>query len=261
MIAALKQQGANLARRTVKRQLIRFGVFGLLVAVGFVYKMVTGESLLSSSSDEPAPAPAASARAHAPSTAPITSPAAAAPITPQGIDINAPKRAAQNAVNATNAHIAAETGQPLTGTGTATAPISGPGSVPSGALPTPSGALPTALTAAAAPVGTGVTREVYGYSGIGRRDPFYSLILTDDLRPLLPDLRLVGILYEQSGGRAVAIMRDIQTNAQYRVANGGTLGRMRVTQIRPRAVLFSIDEFGLSRQDSLVWSDSTKVRF
>jgi hypothetical protein len=26
-------------------------------------------------------------------------------------------------------------------------------------------------------------------------------------------------------------------------------------------VLFSIDEFGLSRQDSLVWSDSTKVRF
>jgi hypothetical protein len=36
---------------------------------------------------------------------------------------------------------------------------------------------------------------------------------------------------------------------------------MRVTQIRPRAVLFSIDEFGLSRQDSLVWSDSTKVRF
>jgi hypothetical protein len=110
------------------------------------------------------------------------------------------------------------------------------------------------------PAATGVTREVYGYSGVGRRDPFYSLILTDDLRPLLGDLRLVGILYEQSGRRAVAIMRDVQTNAQYRVANGGTLGRMRVSQIRPRAVLFTIDEFGLSRQDSLVWSDTTKVR-
>ena len=59
---------------------------------------------------------------------------------------------------------------------------------------------------------------------------------------------------------ALAIMRDLQTNAQYRVSNGSTLGRMRVIQIRPRAVLFSIDEFGLSRQDSLVWSDTTKVR-
>jgi hypothetical protein len=114
--------------------------------------------------------------------------------------------------------------------------------------------------AALAANGNTVTREVYGYAAVGRRDPFYSLILTDDLRPLLGDLRLVGILFQNSG-RAVAVMRDVQTNAQYRVANGGTLGRMRVTQIRPRAVLFSIDEFGLSRQDSLVWSDSTKVRF
>ena len=263
MIAALKQYGTNYARNTVKRQLIRYGVLGLLVVVGFVYKLVTGESLSSSGSDESAPAasaPAASAAAPAASTTPITTPAAAAPITPQGIDINAPKRAAQNAVNATNAQIAAQTGQTVAVSGPTTAPISGPGSTPSGALPTPtSGALPATVTASAA-TATGVTREVYGYSGVGRRDPFFSLILTDDLRPLLQDLRLVGILYEQSGRNAVAIMRDVQTNAQYRVANGGTLGRMRVTQIRPRAVLFSIDEFGLSRQDSLVWSDTTKVR-
>jgi len=49
-------------------------------------------------------------------------------------------------------------------------------------------------------------------------------------------------------------------NAQYRVTNGTTLGRMRVNQIRPRAVIFTIDEFGLNRQDSLVWTDTTKVR-
>ena len=131
------------------------------------------------------------------------------------------------------------------------------GSTPNSALALPSGALPSAVPATST---ASVTREVYDYTGIGHRDPFFSLILTDDLRPLLGDLRLVGILY-QSSGHAVAVMRDVQTNAQYRVANGGTLGRMRVTQIRPRAVLFSIDEFGLSRQDSLVWSDSTKVRF
>jgi hypothetical protein len=259
MIAALKQYGTNYAKRTVKRQLVRYAVLGVLVAAGFLYKLVTGDSLNSSDADASAPAPAVHAPAPAPNAAPITSPSQAAPITAQGIDINAPKRAAQAAVNATNAHIAAETGQPVTSTATASAPISGPGSAPSGALPTPSGALPVAASALT-PAATGVTREVYGYSGVGRRDPFYSLILTDDLRPLLGDLRLVGILYEQSGRRAVAIMRDVQTNAQYRVANGGTLGRMRVTQIRPRAVLFTIDEFGLSRQDSLVWSDTTKVR-
>ena len=256
MIAALKQYGTNAARSVVKRQLIRFGVFGLLVTVGFVYKLVTGNSI--TSSDEPASAPPpASAPAPVAKAAPITSPAQAAPITPAGIDINAPKRAAQNAVDATNAAIAAQTGQSLAlATTTTAAPVSGPGSSPS-ALPAPSGALPSAT-----PVGNAasVTREVYGYSSTGRRDPFFSLILTDDLRPLLGDLKLVGILYQNSG-RAVAVMRDVQTNAQYRVANGGTLGRMHVTQIRPRAVLFTIDEFGLSRQDSLVWSDSTKVRF
>jgi hypothetical protein len=199
------------------------------------------------------------------SAAPITSPAQAAPITSAGIDINAPKRAAQKAVDATNAAIAAQTEQSVAvptpaakaAAPAAAAPISGPGSTPNSALALPSGALPTAVPSLNAGA---VTREVYDYTGAGHRDPFFSLILTDDLRPLLADLRLVGILY-QSSGHAVAVMRDIQTNAQYRVANGGTLGRMRVTQIRPRAVLFSIDEFGLSRQDSLVWSDSTKVRF
>jgi hypothetical protein len=260
MIAAIKQYGTNYAKRTVKRQLVRYAVLGVLVAVGFVYKLVTGDSLKSSDADETASAPAAHAPAPAANAAPITSPAAAAPITSQGIDINAPKRAAQAAVNATNAHIAAETGQPVASSANTSAPVSGPGSTPSGALPAPSGALPVVASAALTPAATGVTREVYGYNAVGRRDPFYSLILTDDLRPLLQDLRLVGILYEQSGRHAVAIMRDVQTNAQYRVANGGTLGRMRVSQIRPRAVLFTIDEFGLSRQDSLVWSDTTKVR-
>ena len=112
-------------------------------------------------------------------------------------------------------------------------------------------------------LGTGapVTREVFGYSADGRRDPFYSLILTEELRPLLSDLKLVAILYEASGRRSVAIMRDVLTNAQYRVNAGMTLGRMRVAQIRPRVVLFTIDEFGQSRQDSLFLVDSSKVRY
>ena len=105
-----------------------------------------------------------------------------------------------------------------------------------------------------------VTREIFTYADEARRDPFFSLILTEDLRPLLSDLKLVGILYEASGRRSVAIMRDVQTNAQYRVNAGQTLGRMRVAQIKPRVVIFTIDEFGQSRQDSLFLVDSTKVR-
>ena len=187
---------------------------------------------------------------------------------PQGIlsDINGPKRAAMKAADDENARLAAQTGQAVparrdvAGTNAARVPISGPGSVPAGAAPTaPGAAVLSASGDGAKPQGP-VTREVYGYARDGRRDPFYSLILTEDLRPLLSDLKLVGILYEASSRRSVAIMRDIQTNAQYRVTAGTTLGRMRVAQIKPRAVIFSIDEFGLSRQDSLTLTDSTKVR-
>ena len=170
-------------------------------------------------------------------------------------DINAPKRAAQNAVDAENARLSAQTGQDIPvrrGAGTpAVGRPSGPGNV--AVRP---GAAPSAAPGALGPV----TREVYGYAAEGRRDPFFSLILTEDLRPLLSDLKLVAILYEASGRRSVAIMRDVLTNAQYRVNAGMTLGRMRVAQIRPRVVLFTIDEFGQSRQDSLFLVDSTKVR-
>lgn len=143
--------------------------------------------------------------------------------------------------------------------GAPAAPRSGPGSVaavPGATAP----ALPPAQGAGPGGSAQPLTRELFAYSADGRRDPFFSLILTEDLRPLLSDLRLVGILYAAGGGRSVAIMRDLMTNAQYRVGTGSVLGRMRVAQIRPRAVIFSIDEFGLSRQDSLVLADTTKVR-
>lgn len=181
----------------------------------------------------------------------------ASPLSAQRLpDINAPKQAAIKAADAENARLSAQTGQELPVRRGAAAPpqaaASGPGSAAGEPINRPSTLAPG--------VATPVTREVFTYEPSSRRDPFFSLILTEDLRPLLSDLRLVGILHDPAGRRSVAIMRDVLTNAQYRVNAGQTLGRMRVTQIKPRAVIFTIDEFGLSRQDSLFLVDSTKVR-
>ena len=174
-------------------------------------------------------------------------------------DLNAPKRAAEKAVDAENARLSAQTGQEVParrGAPSAGAPKSGPGTPPA----TTTRAMSSGASTTAPGVTPPVTREVYEYAAEGRRDPFFSLILTEDLRPLLSDLKLVAVLYDASGRRSVAIMRDLATNAQYRVNSGQTIGRMRVAQIKPRVVIFTIDEFGLSRQDSLFLVDSTKVR-
>ncbi|MFL5606851.1 MAG: hypothetical protein ACJ8AD_10440 [Gemmatimonadaceae bacterium] len=181
-------------------------------------------------------------------------------------NINAPKQAAQRAVAAENAQLSAQTGQAVpTRTAAAApapaAPISGPAAGASGI--TSANARRTGPGLAGiqpAQILPQVTREVFLYDNGGRRDPFFSLILTEDLRPLLSDLKLVGVLYDASQRRSVAIFRDVLTNAQYRVGTGMPLGRMRVAQIKPRGVIFTIDEFGLSRQDSLMLIDNDKAR-
>src|SRR4051794_39274161 len=107
MIAALKQYGTNYARRTVRRQLINYAIGGVLVITGGAYYLITGKPYPGAASSEPEPAPvvrhhvpkqvpakpapAAAAPAASATPAAVTS-APGAPITAQGIDINAPKR-------------------------------------------------------------------------------------------------------------------------------------------------------------------------
>jgi len=105
-----------------------------------------------------------------------------------------------------------------------------------------------------------IYREVFEYEPAGRRDPFTSLLGTSDLRPLLIDLRLAAIAYDPNGRNSVAVLRDLTSKEQYRVKVGQTLGRMRVAAIQPRSVTFTIQEFGLSRQETLTMNDSTRVR-
>jgi len=94
-------------------------------------------------------------------------------------------------------------------------------------------------------------REVFTYARGGRRDPFASPIETGEIRPLLADLRVTGIIYDPRGRSSVAVMRDMSTQQQYRVKTGSVLGRARVAQIRPAEVVMTIDEYGFSRQEIL----------
>ncbi len=106
-------------------------------------------------------------------------------------------------------------------------------------------------------------RETFAYDAGGRRDPFVSLATTGVLRPTIADLSLVGIAYAtrngSGGAQSIAIFRDRTTKEQYRVRVGQPLGRMRVASIEPRRVVFAIDEFGISRQESIEMGDSTRT--
>jgi hypothetical protein len=106
-----------------------------------------------------------------------------------------------------------------------------------------------------------INREVFQYAGDGRRDPFVSLLTTSDLRPLLNDLKLVAVAFDPRGQNSVAVLRDVTSKDQYKVRVGQTIGRMRVAAIQEKAVIFTIEEFGYSRQEILPFViDSTKTR-
>lgn len=96
-----------------------------------------------------------------------------------------------------------------------------------------------------------LVREVYSYEG-GGRDPFLSLLRSGDIRPLLSDLRLVGVYYDgRYPTRSVAVLRDLTNNKVYKVKPGEIVGRLKVTTIRPREIVFTVQEFGFERQESL----------
>jgi hypothetical protein len=94
-------------------------------------------------------------------------------------------------------------------------------------------------------------REVFAYEG-GGRDPFMSLLKSGDVRPLLSDLKLTTIVYDgRFAARSVAVLRDVTNRRLYRVKTGDIIGRLKVTQIRPREIVFTVQEFGFERQETL----------
>ena len=97
---------------------------------------------------------------------------------------------------------------------------------------------------------TELSREVFAYRGASR-DPFRSLISANDanLRPFFEDLRLVSVLYDGAfPTRSVAVLRDTTLNDRYTIRVGDRLGRLQVTEIRPRQVIFTRENLGVSEQ-------------
>ena len=130
----------------------------------------------------------------------------------------------------------------------------------SAVAPGPAVAPNAANAASAGGASITIEREVFYYERGNRRDPFVSLLQSQDLRPALADLRLVGVVLDPRGRNSIAALRDITTKEQYRLRTGQTIGRLRVIQIQQRSVTFVIEEFGVTRQQVLSIRDSTRVR-
>ena len=103
-------------------------------------------------------------------------------------------------------------------------------------------------------------REVFAYEQSGRRDPFVSLMTVGELRPMISDLAISGILIDPTGRNSLAVLRGVSSKEQYRVRVGQQLGRMRVARITQKSVMFTIEEFGYSRQQELAMDDSKQAR-
>ena len=188
-------------------------------------------------------------------------------------NINGIKQTTNRAVNKTNAHTIAMTNTDSAGNAAKSAPAPN-GSAAAAKRPVESpadtarhGVRATAAGAATRPSAEMDTagkvvlrREVFSYEQSGRRDPFVSLMTVGELRPMISDLAISGILIDPTGRNSVAVLRDVTSREQYRVKVGQQLGRMRVARISQKAVTFTIEEFGFSRQQELAMDDSNQAR-
>jgi hypothetical protein len=114
-----------------------------------------------------------------------------------------------------------------------------------------SAAGPADSTSAADPVESPVLRESFAYGGASR-DPFASLIKSAHAGPEIADLQLVGIYVDlRYSGNSIAVLREKTSGKRYKLRQGEQIGRLRVTQIRAKDVVFTIQDFGYERQETL----------
>ena len=98
---------------------------------------------------------------------------------------------------------------------------------------------------------TEVVRETFTYAG-GSRDPFVSLISTAKVGPEFSDLILLGIYLDlRRSSNSVAVLRDKNSGKRYKLRVGDQVGRLKVAQIRQQDVVFTVEDIGFERQETL----------
>jgi hypothetical protein len=97
-----------------------------------------------------------------------------------------------------------------------------------------------------------VLRETFAYAG-GTRDPFSSLMNKNNNGPEIGDLDLVGVYLDlRTPSNNVVVLREkATTGRRHKMRVGDQLGRSRLTQIRARDAVFTIQDFGFERQETL----------
>jgi hypothetical protein len=96
-----------------------------------------------------------------------------------------------------------------------------------------------------------MSRETFAYSGAAR-DPFNSLLNMAKTGPELADLQLVGIYQNlRAPSASVAVFREKDGGKRHKLRAGDQVGRSRLVQIRERDVVFTIEDFGFERQETL----------
>lgn len=131
------------------------------------------------------------------------------------------------------------------------APVAGQPPAPA----TPPAAAPAAATPQAqqpeAAEEVRILRESFGYRG-GGRDPFLSLVKLPSAGPELGELQLVAIVEDaRDSRRSVAVLREKKDGKRYKVREGERLGRMTISQIRAKDVVFAVEDFGTVRRETL----------
>jgi hypothetical protein len=98
---------------------------------------------------------------------------------------------------------------------------------------------------------TEVLRETFTYAG-GARDPFASLITEEKVGPEFNDLLLVGVYLDlRRASNSVAVLRDKTNSKRYKLRVGDRVGRLKVAQIRQTDVVFTVEDIGFERQETL----------
>lgn len=104
---------------------------------------------------------------------------------------------------------------------------------------------------AAADTGIVYRREIFTYPSGVRRDPFRPVTAGEAPGPRFEDLSLSGIIYSPSIG-SIAVVVDGSRDKRYRLREGERLGAVRVVDIRPNEVVFSVSgTLGQQRREVL----------